>query len=92
MPALRIALPLPPGPSLCSCINCIHVLPDLAAIERKYAGAPFTVVGVHSAKFDNEKDSEAIRSAGGEGRAWGAMPMHAVVWGNLLLAGMCLAG
>jgi hypothetical protein len=45
------------------------VLPDLAAIECKYAGAPFTVVGVHSAKFDNEKDSEAIRSAGGEGRA-----------------------
>jgi thiol-disulfide isomerase/thioredoxin len=46
------------------CINCMHVLPDLAAIEHKYEGAPFAVVGVHSAKFDNEKDSEAIRSAG----------------------------
>ncbi|KAL4855636.1 Protein SUPPRESSOR OF QUENCHING 1 [Chlorella vulgaris] len=45
------------------CINCIHVLPDLAAIERKYSGAPVAVVGVHSAKFDNEKDSEAIRNA-----------------------------
>lgn len=33
----------------------MHVLPDLAALERKYAGQPVTVVGVHSAKFDNEK-------------------------------------
>eukprot|EP00884_Botryococcus_braunii_P006329 jgi/Botrbrau1/15698/Bobra.4_1s0071.2 len=45
------------------CINCIHVLPDLAFLERKYAGKPVVVVGVHSAKFDNEKDSEAIRNA-----------------------------
>lgn len=37
------------------CINCMHVLPDLAALERKYAGKPVAVVGVHSAKFDNEK-------------------------------------
>ncbi|CAD7700093.1 unnamed protein product [Ostreobium quekettii] len=45
------------------CINCMHVLPDLAAIEQKFAGKPVAVVGVHSAKFDNEKDSDAIRSA-----------------------------
>jgi len=45
------------------CINCMHVLPDLAAIEQKFSGKPVEVVGVHSAKFDNEKDSEAIRSA-----------------------------
>jgi sugar lactone lactonase YvrE len=45
------------------CINCIHVLPDLAFLEKKYATAPFTVIGVHSAKFDNEKDSENIRKA-----------------------------
>lgn len=45
------------------CINCMHILPDLAALERKYADLPVTVVGVHSAKFDNEKDSNAIRSA-----------------------------
>lgn len=37
------------------CINCMHVLPELAALERKYAGRPVAVVGVHSAKFDNEK-------------------------------------
>jgi thiol-disulfide isomerase/thioredoxin len=45
------------------CINCIHVLPDLAALEEKYAGFPVAFVGVHSAKFDNEKDSENIRQA-----------------------------
>ena len=37
------------------CINCMHVLPDLAALEQKYSGRPVAVVGVHSAKFDNEK-------------------------------------
>ncbi|WVZ56715.1 hypothetical protein U9M48_007207 [Paspalum notatum var. saurae] len=45
------------------CINCMHVLPDLEFIEKKYKEKPFTVVGVHSAKFDNEKDLEAIRNA-----------------------------
>ncbi|KAI3858545.1 hypothetical protein MKX03_005593 [Papaver bracteatum] len=45
------------------CINCMHVLPDLDYLEKKYKDQPFTVVGVHSAKFDNEKDLEAIRNA-----------------------------
>lgn len=45
------------------CINCMHVLPELAALEARFAGAPVAVVGVHSAKFDNEKDSGAIRAA-----------------------------
>ncbi|KAI4301696.1 hypothetical protein L6164_034947 [Bauhinia variegata] len=45
------------------CINCMHVLPDLDHLEKKYKDMPFVVVGVHSAKFDNEKDSEAIRNA-----------------------------
>ncbi|KAK7337681.1 hypothetical protein VNO77_18266 [Canavalia gladiata] len=45
------------------CINCMHVLPDLDVLEKKYKDRPFVVVGVHSAKFDNEKDSEAIRNA-----------------------------
>jgi len=45
------------------CINCIHVLPDLAALEKKYAAYPVAFVGVHSAKFDNEKVSENIRQA-----------------------------
>ncbi|GAV83560.1 NHL domain-containing protein/HAD_2 domain-containing protein/Thioredoxin_8 domain-containing protein, partial [Cephalotus follicularis] len=45
------------------CINCMHVIPDLEFLEKKYKEMPFTVVGVHSAKFDNEKDLEAIRNA-----------------------------
>ncbi|CAA6668888.1 unnamed protein product [Spirodela intermedia] len=45
------------------CINCMHVLPDLEFLEKKYRDMPFTVIGVHSAKFDNEKDLEAIRNA-----------------------------
>ena len=45
------------------CINCMHVLPELADLERKYVDSPFSVVGVHSAKFENEKDSGSIRQA-----------------------------
>lgn len=45
------------------CINCMHILPDLAKLEEKYKDDPVTVIGVHSAKFDNEKDTEAIRQA-----------------------------
>jgi thiol-disulfide isomerase/thioredoxin len=44
------------------CINCIHTLPDLARLEKKYSNQ-LVVIGVHSAKFDNEKDSAAIRKA-----------------------------
>ena len=44
------------------CINCMHVLPDLKFLEKKYA-REIVVIGVHSAKFDNEKDSENIRRA-----------------------------
>ena len=45
------------------CINCLHVLPDLAYLERKYAGKPVVVVGCHSAKFDNEAERDNIREA-----------------------------
>lgn len=44
------------------CINCMHVLPDLKFLEEKY-GKQLVVIGVHSAKFDNEKDSKNIRDA-----------------------------
>ncbi|MCH2202042.1 MAG: redoxin domain-containing protein [Fuerstiella sp.] len=44
------------------CINCMHVLPELKYLEEKYPNE-LVVIGVHSAKFDNEKDSEAIRHA-----------------------------
>lgn len=42
------------------CINCIHIIPDLKKLEAKYPNN-LVVIGVHSAKFDNEKDTENIR-------------------------------
>ena len=47
--------------TLC-CINCIHVLPDLAKLEKKYPNE-LVVIGCHTAKFANEKDSASIRKA-----------------------------
>ncbi len=44
------------------CINCLHILPDLKYFEQKYRDS-LTVIGVHSAKFDNEKEIENIRKA-----------------------------
>ncbi len=44
------------------CINCLHVMPDLAKLEKKYA-TQRVVIGVHSAKFTGEKDSKNIRAA-----------------------------
>lgn len=44
------------------CINCIHVLPDLKFLEEKYE-KQLVVIGVHSAKFANEKLSDNIRDA-----------------------------
>lgn len=44
------------------CINCIHVLPDLKYLEEKYADQ-LVVIGVHAAKFDNEKVTDNIRDA-----------------------------
>lgn len=44
------------------CINCMHVLPDLDYLEKKF-GKEIIVIGVHSAKFDNEKETGNIRKA-----------------------------
>src|SRR5215471_1254243 len=45
------------------CINCMHVFPDLHALEEKYKDQPVVVIGVHSGKFDQEKDVDHIRQA-----------------------------
>ncbi|KAJ9579580.1 hypothetical protein L9F63_004765, partial [Diploptera punctata] len=46
------------------CINCLHILPMLKQVENEYSIEDgLVVVGVHSAKFDNEKDSANILSA-----------------------------
>ncbi len=42
------------------CINCMHIIPDLKRLEQKYPNQ-LVVIGVHSAKFENEKDTENIR-------------------------------
>jgi DNA-binding beta-propeller fold protein YncE len=47
--------------TLC-CINCIHCIPDLHKLEKKYPNE-LVVIGVHSPKFDNEKGTTSIRKA-----------------------------
>ncbi|MEK6234965.1 MAG: thioredoxin-like domain-containing protein, partial [Planctomycetales bacterium] len=44
------------------CINCMHILPELKKLEHAYPNN-VVVIGVHSAKFDTEKDTENIREA-----------------------------
>jgi len=43
------------------CINCIHVLEDLKRLEEKYR-PHLAVIGVHTPKFDREKDIKALRN------------------------------
>ncbi len=42
------------------CINCVHVLPDLAKLDEKY-GNSLAVIGVHTPKFENEKNLDTLR-------------------------------
>ncbi|HXU37650.1 MAG TPA: thioredoxin-like domain-containing protein [Blastocatellia bacterium] len=44
------------------CINCMHVIPELRKLERKYPNE-LVVIGVHSAKFAAERGTENIRQA-----------------------------
>ncbi len=43
------------------CINCMHVIPDLDYLEKKYPQV--LVIGVHSAKYTGESLNERIRQA-----------------------------
>jgi thiol-disulfide isomerase/thioredoxin len=45
------------------CINCMHTLPVLAELEKKYDCQPVVFIGVHSAKFFNEQDRKNIEQA-----------------------------
>lgn len=79
------------------CINCMHVLPDLAYLEEKYRDEPFVVIGVHSAKFTNEAQRQTVRAAVGryeiahpvvvdeEMRLWGEYAVRS--WPTLVLVG-----
>lgn len=42
------------------CINCMHILRDLKTLEQRFP-EELVVVGVHSPKFTNEKDTENLR-------------------------------
>lgn len=42
------------------CINCMHIIPELAQLEHEYPDE-LVVIGVHSAKFENEGDTDNIR-------------------------------
>jgi thiol-disulfide isomerase/thioredoxin len=44
------------------CINCMHVLPELKQLEQAYPNE-LVVVGVHSAKFEGEQDTQNIEEA-----------------------------
>lgn len=44
------------------CINCLHVIPDLKKLEKRYP-EELVVIGVHSAKFSSEKETKNIKQA-----------------------------
>src|SRR5437016_8765372 len=44
------------------CINCMHILPELKKLEQQFPNE-LVVIGVHSAKFEAEKESDNIREA-----------------------------
>ncbi len=44
------------------CINCMHIIPDLKKLEKKYE-KELVVIGVHSAKFAGERQTDNIRQA-----------------------------
>ena len=44
------------------CINCMHILPELHKLEQAWP-KNLVVIGVHSAKFTTEQDTQNIRAA-----------------------------
>jgi len=44
------------------CVNCLHVLDELRPLEQKY-GDVLVVIGVHSPKFEHERDPLALAAA-----------------------------
>jgi thiol-disulfide isomerase/thioredoxin len=44
------------------CINCLHVLDELRPLEQKYEES-LVLIGVHSPKFEHEKDAAALADA-----------------------------
>jgi thiol-disulfide isomerase/thioredoxin len=44
------------------CINCQHIIPDEKRLEAEFS-SELVIIGVHSGKYDTEKDIESIRAA-----------------------------
>ncbi len=44
------------------CINCLHVLQEIQPLEERFGDA-LVIIGVHSPKFEHEKDHEALKRA-----------------------------
>jgi thiol-disulfide isomerase/thioredoxin len=45
-----------------ACINCLHVLDELRPLEEQY-GDVLVIIGVHSPKFEHERDPDALKAA-----------------------------
>jgi len=46
-----------------SCVNCVHTIPHLQALQAKYSATGLTIVGVHSPEFDFEKSPTNVNAA-----------------------------
>lgn len=44
------------------CINCMQIIPDLTALEEQF-GDKLLIIGVHSAKFEGERENARILAA-----------------------------
>ncbi|OTF73854.1 NHL repeat-containing protein 2-like protein [Euroglyphus maynei] len=45
------------------CVNCLHILPYLHRIEKKYIDKEVLFLGIHSPKFENEKSPKNVMNA-----------------------------
>ncbi len=62
-------------------VDCAHVLPVLAEVERRTAGQPVVILGVHGAKFTAEERKDAVAramTALGVGHPVVHDPVHAI--------------
>lgn len=45
-----------------ACISCLDALPELVDMQKEF-GSKLVIIGVHSAKFENEKENSTVRKA-----------------------------
>ncbi len=45
-----------------SCVNCLHTIPILKELQARYP-KELVVIGVHTPKYDNEKDTKSLQEA-----------------------------